>query len=171
MVSSRTRRKNAKQIAFLAVAVIIVLVATLLFQQWWADRKQREPEEVSITVSTGGENLEVFPFSICEPGVPCEEAEVPEISLNKDQSLKVTVPEDIADHDWTLLKIYDDPKANDEQAFGPHEATEASAPAVVEEYESKLVVCEVTSVMIGHDDEGNETPYRVTWSVRAKVND
>lgn len=171
MVSAQTRKKNLKQIGFLAIAVLLVLGATLGFQHWWNQRNMREPHEVTINVSAPGQEVEVSPFTVVEPGKPSEEHDIPTIALGKDASLSVTVPEDVADHDWTLLKIYDDPKANDEQAFGPHEANQANVPARVksEKLDATLVVVEVTSVMIGHDEQGEETPYRVTWSVHPEV--
>ncbi|AZA10966.1 DUF2771 domain-containing protein [Corynebacterium gerontici] len=171
MVSAQTRKKNLKQIGFLAIAVLLVLAATLGFQHWWNQRNMREPQEVTINVSAPDQELEVSPYTVVEPGKPAEDHEIPTIRLGKDDSLKIVVPEDVADHDWTLLKIYDDPQANDEQAFGPHESSEASVPAQVksEKLNANLVVVEVTSVMIGHDEQGEETPYRVTWSVHPEV--
>ncbi len=163
--------KNMKQITALVVAVIIVIIISLLFQNWWNSRPGPEPAEVAITASTGAETVEVFPFSVCEPGVECNEAEVPTIAADDSATITMQLPKEIYDHDWSLLTIYDDPAANDEFYYGPYEQETAEVPVTIDPVSDdsttrpKLVVIEIKAVMIGHDAQGVETPYTTTWSL------
>ncbi len=170
MASRKTRRKNIIQIVALTVAVVLVVVISVLFQNWWNDRPETEPEDVSISASSPAGEVEVLPFSICEPGVECAENDVPTLEVGADEELHLSIPEEIHDHDWYLLTIYDDPAANDEFYHTSYDATEATVPGSVDPIEEgaerpRLVVVEIASVMIGHDDNGVETPYTVTWSL------
>lgn len=170
MASRKTKRKNIIQIISLALAVVIVVVISVLFQQWWNNRPDPEPAEISIAASAPAGELEVFPFSICEPGVECPENEVPTLNVGADEELHLTIPESIYDHDWYLLTIYDDPAANDEAYHGANETTEVTLPGSVDPLEDgverpRLVVVEISAIMIGHDSNGEETPYTVTWSL------
>lgn len=163
-------RKNLKQIAALVVAVVVVIVVSLAFQNWWNSRPGPEPAEVSITASNGEETVTIFPYSICEPGVECTEATVPTISATEGDIISLQVPQEIYDHDWSLLTIYDDPAANDEFYYGPYEQETAEVPVTVaastdNTTKPRLVVLEIKSVMIGHDAQGVETPYTTTWSL------
>lgn len=170
MASRKTKRKNLIQISALLVAVVLVVVISVVFQNWWNNRPEPEPSSVSITATSPSGEVEVFPFSICEPGVECEENEIPTLNVEADEELRLSIPKSIHDHDWYLLTIYDDPAANDEFYHTSYEATEATIPGSVDPLEEggerpRLIVVEVASVMIGQDDEGVETPYTTTWSL------
>lgn len=174
MAKNPTKRKNLTQILSLIVAVSIVVVASILFQTWWKNRPGQEPAEVTISAypnDTKDQAIEVHPYSICEPGVPCDQGEVPSLALGEEDSLTLELPKDIYDHDWSLLSIYDDPAANDETYFGANEQQEVTIPGSVpalgddSEQKPRLVVVEVSSVLIGHDQSGEESPYTVTWSI------
>lgn len=170
MASRKNRRRTVLQVTALAVAVVLVVVISVLFQQWWNDRPAPDPEEVSVTATAPAGTVEIFPFSICEPGVECAENEVPVLEVGADEELQLSIPQDIHDHDWYLLTIYDDPAANDEFYHTSYETTEATVPGSVDPTEEggerpRLVVVEITSVMIGTDADGEESPYTVTWSL------
>ncbi len=171
------RRKNAIQIVSLIAAVIIVIVCSVLFQNWWNNRPGPDPREVTITVTAGEHTQEFKPYSLCEPGVPCEESTVTTLDpaiVESAEQLEISVPKEIYDHDWSLLAIYDNPAANDEFYYGPYEKQTASVPLSVDPVSKesterpKLIVAEIKSVMIGPDKAGNETPYTVTWSIAAE---
>ncbi|GAB3597628.1 hypothetical protein CFAEC_03610 [Corynebacterium faecale] len=170
MASRRTKTKNIIQIGALLVAVLVVVVISVVFQNWWNDRPEPEPDTVSITATSPAGEVEVFPFSICEPGVECEENDIPTLVVGEDEELHLAIPETIHDHDWYLLTIYDDPAANDEFYHTSYETTEATVPGSVDPLveggeRPRLIVVEIASVMIGTDDEGVETPYTTTWSL------
>lgn len=170
MASRKTKRKNLIQILSLIVAVLLVVILSVVFQQWWNNRPEPLPQEISISASSPAGEVEVFPFSMCEPGVECAENEVPTLEVGADEELHLTIPEAIHDHDWYLLTIYDDPAANDEFYHTSYDATEATVPGSVDPTEEgaerpRLVVVEVSAVMIGQDENGEESPYTVTWSL------
>lgn len=170
MASRKTKRKNLIQIIALLVAVVLVVVISVVFQTWWNDRPEPEPDTVAITASSPAGELEVFPYSICEPGVECVENEIPTLPVGADEELLLQIPESIHDHDWYLLTIYDDPAANDEFYHTSFDATEVTVPGSVDPLveggeRPQLIVVEVASVMIGTDDNGDATPYTTTWSL------
>lgn len=170
MASRKTKRKNMIQFIGLIVAVALVVVVSVFFQNWWNNRPATPPEEVFLTVSAGDQKIEVYPYSMCTPGVECQENDVPQITVNEGDTVHVEVPEAIHDHDWALLTIYDQPAANDEYYYGSYQQTSADVQATLDPIQEggdrpKLVVIEINSVMIGTDENGEETPYSVTWSV------
>lgn len=171
MVSRKTKRKNLKQFLALLVAVAVVVGASVAYQTWWKNRPGKQPEEVKVTATVGDNSQEISPYAICEMGVECPEGDVASIDVGEDDTLTIEVPKDIADHDWTLLKIYDDPAANDQLYYKGNEATSIEVPGSVDPTSDdsttrpRLVVVEVNSVLIGLDDNGEETPYSVTWSI------
>lgn len=167
MASRTQRKKQLLQILGLLLAVTLMVVGSIVFQNWWSKRSEREPQDVTVTVQSGDTTLELQPYSICEPGSQCQEGEVPSIEVDADAELNLTIPDEVSDHDWSLLKIYNDPSQNDQTFYGAHEATQATAPA--RSGKADLVVVEVSSVLISHDANGEESPVTVTWSVEAHV--
>ncbi|ANE03466.1 DUF2771 domain-containing protein [Corynebacterium crudilactis] len=170
MASRKTKRKNLIQILSLIVAVVLVVIVSVMFQQWWNNRPEPLPQNISIAASAPAGEVEVFPFSLCEPGVECEENDIPTLDVGADEELHLSIPETIHDHDWYLLTIYDDPTANDEFYHTSYDATEATVPGSVDPTQEggerpRLVVVEISSVMIGQDENGEEAPYTVTWSL------
>ena len=101
----------------------------------------------------------------------CPEGEVPNLTVGDDDTLKLDIPEEISDHEWKILSIYDDPAANDETAHGANETTEVSIPGSVDPIKAstgkrpRLKVVEISSMMIGTDDNGDETPLATVWSL------
>ncbi|MCQ9371720.1 DUF2771 domain-containing protein, partial [Corynebacterium sp. 35RC1] len=132
MASRAQRRKNLIQIVALVIAVVVVITASVLFQNWWNNRPGPQPAEVAISVSNGSEQVEVTPYSVCEPGVECAENEVPVVPVPSDGTMTLTLPKEIYDHDWALLKIYDDPAANSEAYYTSNQATEVTIPGSVD---------------------------------------
>lgn len=165
-MASSTRKRNLTQFALLIVAVLVVVAGSIAFQKWWNNRPGPDPKSVTLAVSAGGQQTEAKPYTVCEPGVECPDGTVTEIAAG-DQPVKIKLPESVYDHDWSLLKIYDDPAANDQAFFKANEKKEIEIPARSESG-SKLVVVEISSLMIGQDDGGQETPYTVVWSINPK---
>ncbi|RNE48647.1 DUF2771 domain-containing protein [Corynebacterium alimapuense] len=166
----QARQKSLLQILALLIAVVIVIVTAVLMQNWWNDRPGPQPEEVSITATVGEESVEILPYLVCEPGTDCPEGEVPNLSVGEDDTLVLQIPEEIHDHDWQILKIYDDPAVNDQQYHGSFDTTEVEIAGSVDPIEEgdprpRLVVVEISSVMIGINDDGEENPYATIWSL------
>ncbi|WP_257162642.1 DUF2771 domain-containing protein [Corynebacterium cystitidis] len=168
-VSKKAKAQSLKTVAIIAVLVVLLVGAVYGFMQWQGSRPATDPHEVTVTATIGDNVVETTPYMVCEPGVECPENEVPAITVTPDDTVRIEVPEDIYDHDWQLLSIYDDPGANDQQLHGPYDADSvdipvSAAPVGDSTENPQLIVVEVSSIMIGHDDAGEESPYMTTWS-------
>lgn len=167
----QARKKSLLQFLALIIAVAVIVVAVVMFQKWWNDRPGPEPKDVTITATVGDETIEVSPYSICEPATECEEGDVPNLTVGPDDTLKLDIPEAISNHEWSVLSIYDDPAANDSTAHGANETTSVEIPGSVAPIEAStgerplLKVVEISTLMIGHDANGEETPLHTVWSL------
>lgn len=167
----QARKKSLLQFLALIIAVAVIVVAVVMFQKWWNDRPGPDPQDVTITATVGDETMEVAPYSVCEPGANCEEGEVPNLTVGPDDTLKLEIPEAIYNHEWSVLSIYDDPAANDSTAHGANETTSLEIPGSVAPIEAstgerpQLMVVEISTLMIGHDANGEETPMHTVWSL------
>lgn len=173
----QARKKSLLQFLALIIAVAVIVVAVVLFQKWWNDRPGPEPQDVTITATVGDDTLEVSPYIVCEPGTDCEEGDVPNLTLGPDDTLKLEIPEAISNHEWSVLSIYDDPAANDSTSHGANETTSLEIPGSVPPIEAstgelpKLMVVEISTLMIGQDANGEETPMHTVWSLSTMTNE
>lgn len=168
------KRKSLLQILALIIAVVVIVVGVVLFQNWWNDRPGPEPNDVSITATVNDETLEVFPYLSCEPGRDCPEGDVPNLKVGPDDTVTLEIPEAIHNHQWQVLTIYDDVAANDEVLHGAYDTTTVEIPGSVDpipnstsgesDTRPQLKVVEVSSIMIGTDDNGEEAPFTTVWS-------
>ncbi|OFP86985.1 DUF2771 domain-containing protein [Corynebacterium sp. HMSC059E07] len=167
----QARKKSLLQFLALIIAVAVIVVAVVLFQKWRNDRPGPEPQDVTITATVDSDTLDVAPYSVCEPGTDCKEGEVPNLTVGPDDTLKLEIPEAISNHEWSVLSIYDDPAANDSTSHGANETTSLDIPGSVPPIEAstgerpKLMVVEISTLMIGHDANGEETPMQTVWSL------
>lgn len=166
----QARQKSLLQILALLIAVVIIIVAAILVQNWWTSRPGPEPHDVAITATNGEQAIDVAPYMVCELGTECQEGDVPTLLVGPDDNLVLDIPEDIHDHDWQLLTIYDDPAANDQVFHGSYDAEQVEIPGSTDpigdsEERPNLMVVEISSVMIGHDEDNEETPYATVWSL------
>lgn len=157
------KKKALLQILAMVTAVVIIVVGALLFQNWWNSRPGPEPHDVTVTFRVGDKSIDVNPYLACEPGGDCPEGEIPQIEVGKDDTLTVEVPQNVSNHDWQVLRIYDKVEANDETLHGPNETNTVDVPGSVDE--ANLQVVEVHSVMVGTDANGEEAPFTTVWSV------
>ncbi|WJZ02010.1 DUF2771 domain-containing protein [Corynebacterium freiburgense] len=162
-MATKRNRANLQQFIILIIAVVLVVAASIGFQTWWNNRPGTQPHDVTLKATSGGQEITVPPFSVCEIGTTCEGEEVPELKLQ--DSLHITLPKEIYDHDWRLLKIYDDPEANHEEFYTGHEKTEVDIAATTDAG-AKLTVVEVSTALIGTNPNGEESPYAVVWSIK-----
>ena len=86
--------------------------------------------------------------------------------------MKLDIPDALSRYQWQVLSIYDDPAANDETRHGAGETEAVEIPGSVDPIEAsdsqdrpKLIVVEVSAVLIGADDNGDEAPYSSVWSL------
>ncbi|WP_439647639.1 DUF2771 domain-containing protein [Corynebacterium hylobatis] len=152
------------------MAVVIIILAAVLAQNWWNNRPGPAPQDITVTARVGDASIEVSPYLVCEPGLECPEGEVPNLPVGPDDTLVLEIPEAIHDHDWQLLMIYDDPAANDQQLHGPYDAEQVEMPGSVDpliegDPRPRLMVVEISSAQIGLDADGEETPYATVWSL------
>lgn len=171
--SRQAKRKSLLQILTLVVAAAIVVVAVIVAQNWWKNRPGPEPQDVSITASSGDHSIEFSPYQVCTAGTPCTEGSIGTLEVPADGELTLDIPRAIYDHDWSIVTIYDDPAANDQSNYGANEKTSVTLNGSVDPLSEggerpRLVVVEISSMMIGHDDNGEETPYHVVWSLNAR---
>lgn len=164
------RRKSLLQMLALVVVAAVVIAVVVLAQSWLRNRPDPEPENTTLTATVGDRDYEIHPYLVAEPGVEPDENDVQTIEVGDDESLTITVPEHVADHDWSAVLIYDDVAANDEVLHGPSESDTLTVPGSVDPLAEgaerpKLVVVEIQSVLIGHNDAGEEGPYTTVWSV------
>lgn len=165
------KKKSLLRVLALIIAVVIIVVASVLIQNWWNNRPGPQPSEVSITASVGEEESEIFPYLSCVPGTECPEGDIPAVAVGPDEKLHLDIPEPIHQLQWTLLKIYDDPAANDQVLHSSYDATTAEIAGSVDPLTEnstqrpQLVLVEVSAVMVGLDDNGEEAPFSVVWSI------
>ncbi|MFH0412291.1 DUF2771 domain-containing protein [Corynebacterium sp. L4756] len=168
----QARKQTLIQVLALLIAVVVIVVAVVLFQSWANNRPGAEPEDIRVTATVGDESIEVAPYLVCMPGTECPEGEVPNIEVGPDETLKLDIPNDISRYQWQVLSIYDDPAANDETLHGAGQTETVEIPGSVDPIEAsgsderpQLMVVEVSAVLVGTDDEGEEAPYSSIWSV------
>lgn len=178
----QTKKKSLVMFLALLVAVIIVVVASVLVQKWWNDRPTKDPADVTVRaeVRPNGEKtddpvtLDYGPYVVCEPGTTCPDNPVPALKVGENDVLHLEIPKEVYDHDWSLLMIYDDPAANQDQYFAANQTKKVDIPGstdpVVKDSDErpKLVVVEINTLMVGLDDQGEETPYAVVWSLNTQ---
>ena len=176
MADRNKKGRNLRQFVTLIVAVVIVVVVSVLFQHWWNNRPGPAPREITIEASAGGETVTVPPYSACEIDVECPEGEVTDLAVGADETLTITLPPEVRDHDFSLLMIYDNPAANDQRLYPGNSTKEVEVPGSVElkgdgedgPTDARLLVVEVRSPQIGIDEDGTESPVRVVWSINAQ---
>lgn len=188
MASSRTkrRRQTLLQILALAAAAAVVVVGVFSVQRWWSSRPGPAPETITVTATSGDSSVEAHPYQVTELGHDPRVAETAYVPVDAASELRVTVPEDVSENTWQAVMIYDDPAANDQKSFGPNEASDVTVPGSVDlptaeetprdgekrdtagersEPRPRLVLVEISTILVGHDDEGEETAYEVVWSL------
>lgn len=168
----QARKQTLIQVLALLIAVVVIVVAVVLFQSWANSRPGAHPNDIRITATVGDESMEVAPYLVCVPGTECPEGEVPNMYVGKDDTLKLDIPDDISRYQWQVLSIYDNPAANDETRHGAGEAETVEIPGSVDPIEAsesderpKLIVVEVSAVLVGADENGEEQPYSSVWSL------
>ena len=155
---------KAWQLLALLIAAAVVLVGGFYLVVDYQRNKPAAPvAELRVVVSSGGNELEVAPYTVCELDAECVGGEPPSFDLDPASEVSVSVPEDLAASSWRLLSIYDDPAANEEQIFQSGQANQASVPAVKDS--ARLVVAEVSALAVDTNDAGEEVPVIATWSV------
>lgn len=173
--SKKQRRKAAQRkqmITFGAIVLLVVVVAgAVLGYQYWSDnRPEPHPSELRVTVTdANGDEEEYAPYSVCQMfSGECDEGEPVEIELGPDEEATLSLPEEVYDHDWTMLQIFDDPAANTEDTYTGYEQTEVTVRGSADQEDedgenARLAVVEIHSSLVGEDD-GEEVAFGAVWA-------
>lgn len=167
MVESKAGKSNtALTLALIAAAVIAVVAGLYFFLKWQEGRPATPPDQLEVTASANDKDVASRPFSVCEFGAECPEGDVARIDSAGAESVRITVPKEVAQQQWSVLSIYDDPAANTERTFTPGEANEVDIPLTTdnEGTTTHLVVIEVSALLVGTDTNNEETPVVTTWA-------
>lgn len=175
----RTRTRSALMFLTLVLVVALVITGVILFQRWQAGRNAADPKDVAITATVRDEHgkevakQDVHPYKVCEVGAKCPEGDLANLKIAPNQTLHLEVPKDVYDHNWAVVNIYDDPAVNSQHNFKAQESNSFDIPGSVEptspgKPRPKLVVAEVSTLLIGKNNEGAETPYSTVWSVHSE---
>lgn len=163
------RRKNSlKKTALMAggfiLAVLVILGVVMGVSAWRERASYVDPASLTTTVRIDGVDTAVSPYAVCEVGAPANDCDgsVFTTDLNSGETVTITVPEEVGDHDWSLLAIYDDPAKNDEHYFRSADPRDVEIP--VKKDTATLMMVEVSSMQVQRVD-GTETPVVVTWSI------
>lgn len=178
-LTKKQRRKKAQRRNLLAALAIVLLVALIvggvvIYNKVTGDRIDTLPHEQRVTAVVNGQETEIAPFSACQLDDPeCRDSEPFELEVGDAKEFTLKIPKDVYDHDWAMLEIYNDPGANDEHYYGSNETTEVTVPLESERKSKdgstpKLAVAEIHSLMVGLDENEEQSPYNVVWSISPK---
>ena len=90
------RKKSLLQLLALIIAVAVIVVSVVLFQNWWNSRPGPEPQDITVKASVGEKSLDVAPYMVCELGTECPEGEAPNLTVGKDDTLHLEIPEAVS---------------------------------------------------------------------------
>lgn len=160
------KSSTALTVTLIAVAVVAIVAGLYFFLNWQQSRPATPPDQIEVTAAAGDTDVSATPFSVCEFGAECPEGEVARIDTAGAESVRITVPKEVGQQQWSVLSIYDDPAANTERTITPGEATEVDIPVTTQKdgNDTGLVVIEVSTLLVGKDGEGEETPVVTTWA-------
>lgn len=174
----RRKKEQRKQLLALLAIVVLVLVVVggvLLYNQWSDKRVKTLPSEQRIVAVVGGKETEIPPYSACEVGdQDCKGDKPFELEIGDAEEFTLKLPQDVFDHDWAMVQIFDDPGANVEQYFKANESEEVTV-SVESDKETedgsvpRLTVLEIQSLLIGLDASGEQTPVNTVWSIAPKA--
>ena len=167
MVKGKAGKSNtALTVALIAIAVTVIVAGLYFFLDWQENRPATPPDQIEVTAAAGDSDVTSTPFSVCEFGAECPEGDVARIDASGAESVRISVPRDVAQQQWSVLSIYDDPAANSERTFTPGEAGDVDIPLTTDNdgNDANLVVIEVSALLVGKDSNNEETPVVTTWA-------
>ncbi len=178
-LSKKARRKRQQRrqlMIFLAiVAVVAVVVAAVLgFNKWRDKRDTKSPEDQRIVAVINGKETEIPPYSTCEiDAKDCGQGKPFELDFGGAEEATLKIPKDVYDHDWSMLKIFQNEGANSEDYFRANEQKEVKISLKSEKKDdsgkaSPLTVVEIHSLLVGEDDQGEQAPVATVWSIAPK---
>ena len=178
-LSKKARRKQEQRkqlLAFAAiVAVVAIVAAAIVFYNRWRDGQvETLPQDQRIVAVVDGQEQHIAPYSTCElDDKDCKPGQPAPLELKGAKEFTLKIPQDVTNHDWSLLKIYNDPGANQDNYFRADEAQEVKLKLGAERKSAdgstpSLKLVEVRSMLVGLDAEKNQTPVNTIWSIEIK---
>lgn len=175
-LTKKQRRKAAQRrqlLTFLGIVVLVVVVAGVVLgvQRYRSSQDGTAPQDLRVTVVTAdGSSSEIAPYAIWADGESRDSDATPSpVALPADGEITLKLPSDVYDHDWKLLKIYEDYGANTENSYAANEMKELTVAGSSERTDDdgkhpRLIGLEIQSVLI--DSSGDEEePVVAVWSL------
>lgn len=167
------RKQLATALAILAV-VVVIIAAVIFYNRWKDDQIETLPQDQRITAVVNGQETEIPPYSACQIGdKDCKPGEPFVLHVGDAKEFTLKIPQDVYDHDWSLLQIFDDPGANAESYFKANEKQEITIQTTSDKKAAdgatpKLAVVEVHTMLIGLDGNGEQTPVGTVWALQVE---
>lgn len=174
-LTKKQRRKAAQRrqlLTFLGIVVLVVVVAgaVLGVQKYRDSHDGTDPQDLRITAVTADGEEKLAPYSVCSfDDTDCGGDTSTGIALPADGQVTLKLPSDIYDHDWKLVRIYDDPAANTEDSYAANEMPEitldgSSPDKSADGTQPRLAVAEIQTLLVrGSGDD--EEPVAAVWSI------
>ncbi|KUI35092.1 DUF2771 domain-containing protein [Mycobacterium sp. GA-2829] len=152
-----------------ALAAVAVLAAAATGVLVWQLSRDRGPELPEISAYTHGELTRVGPFQFCDVLDPtvCEPAgQQGELTVTEQDPVQLSIPPEISDAPWRLLRVYEDPVDTTESVFRPESRLAVTIPTV-DPQRGRLTGIAVQLLTLVQDETGEvfEIPH-AEWSVR-----
>lgn len=178
-VSKKARRKQEQRkqlMAFAAIVLVVLIVAAAIvfYNRWKADKVETLPQDQRIVMQVNGQEKEIAPYATCEiDDKDCKPGQPVPVELGGAKEFTLKIPQDVSNHDWSMLKIYNDPGANQENYFRADESKEVKLKLDAERKSAdgstpSLKLVEIRSMLVGLDSEKKQTPVNTIWSIEVK---
>lgn len=167
----RAQRKQLMTMGAIVALVVVVIGGVLLYNRWQDGKIETLPQDQRIIAVVDGEEHEIAPYSVCQLDDPdCKPSEPYKLQVGDAKKVTLKPPEDVYDHDWSLLQIFDEPGANQDNYYKSYEREEVTldleASVKADDGSTpQLKVLELHSMLVGLDDNDEQTPYATIWSI------
>mgnify|MGYP001941470982 FL=1 len=167
----RAQRKQLMTMGSIVALVVVVIGGVLLYNRWQDGKIETLPQDQRIIAVVDGEEHEIAPYSVCQLDDPdCKPSEPYKLQVGDAEKVTLKPPEDVYDHDWSLLQIFDEPGANQDNYYKSYEREEVTldlkASLKADDGSTpQLKVLELHSMLVGLDDNDEQTPYATIWSI------
>lgn len=167
----RAQRKQLMTMGAIVALVVVVIGGVLLYNRWQDGKIETLPQDQRIIAVVDGEEHEIAPYSVCQLDDPdCKPSEPYKLQVGDAKKVTLKPPEDVYDHDWSLLQIFDEPGANQDNYYKSYEREEVTldleASVKADDGNTpQLKVLELHSMLVGLDDNDEQTPYATIWSI------
>lgn len=170
----KEQRKQLMTLLAIVALVVVVVGGVLLYNKWSDGRVKTLPQDQRIVAVVDGQETEIPPYSACElDDQGCKGDKPFELHIGDAKEITLKMPKDVSDINWRMVEIFDDPGANVEQYYKPGESKEVTV-SVESDKETEdgsvpqLTVLEIQSLLVGLDDNGEQTPVNTVWSIAPK---